>query len=217
MARLKKSYPSKKDAIRGFTWDMGSKDTICRNVEELLGKVVAATGRKLDHVVSTVGDGGGRADWRQMSVDDMLDYATSHFFGPLVIAQHAQKYVNSSANSSLTFTSGSTATRPGRRWVVPAAFTGGLSSMTRALALDLAPIRINLVQPGLVDTARWSHLPAETKDNIVKQVEAEIPTERFGRSEDVAEAYLYCWKDGFINGACLETNGGYVLVDNTPF
>ena len=84
--------------------------------------------------------------------------------------------------------------------------------LNRSLALDLAPVRVNLISPGAVDTELWDAYPAEVKERMVKVWEEKLPTKRIGRVEDVAEAYLYAMRDENLTGTLLSTNGGMLLV-----
>lgn len=130
-----------------------------------------------------------------------------------MLGKHAPAYMKRSHTSTITLTSGSVGVRPVPGWVVPASYAGGLISMTKALALELKPIRVNLVQPGAVDTNLWSHLEAATREKLFKKWESEILTGRVGQPEDVAEAYAYCWRDGNVTGATVQTDGGHTMVN----
>jgi len=97
-------------------------------------------------------------------------------------------------------------------WTVVAAYAGGLHSMTRNLALDLKPVRVNLISPGLVDTELWSHMSEEQKQGFFKQMEEKLPTGRVGKVDDVAEAYIYAMRDKNLTGSIISTNSGALLV-----
>ena len=84
--------------------------------------------------------------------------------------------------------------------------------MTRGLALDLKPIRVNLISPGAVDTELWSHMSEEEKQGMFKELSKKIPVGKVASVEDVAESYLYLMKDRNITGAMVSTNGGHLLV-----
>lgn len=84
--------------------------------------------------------------------------------------------------------------------------------MTRGLALDLKPIRVNLVSPGAVNTELWGHMTAEQKEGMFKELSKKIPVGKVGSVEDVAESYLYLMKDRNVTGAMISTSGGHLLV-----
>ena len=85
-------------------------------------------------------------------------------------------------------------------------------NLTRSLALELTPTRVNVVLPGAVHTPLWDVIgDPEMRRQVVKSWEAQNLTGHIGRVEDVAEAYLYCFRDRYVTGACVETNGGQPL------
>lgn len=84
--------------------------------------------------------------------------------------------------------------------------------MTRNLALELKPVRVNLVSPGAVDTELWSGMPSEVKARMFKQIAETTPTGRVGRPEDVAETYLWLMKDSNATGTVATSDSGAYLV-----
>lgn len=84
--------------------------------------------------------------------------------------------------------------------------------MTRNLALDLKPIRVNLVSPGLVNTDFWKDMTSKDRDDMFKFISGKVPTGRVGRPEDVAEAYLWLMKDSNATGVIASSDAGAKLV-----
>lgn len=84
--------------------------------------------------------------------------------------------------------------------------------MTRSLALNLKPIRVNLVSPGAVNTELWSHILATMRAEIFKERAATLLTGRMGQVQDVTEACIYAMKDQNITGSMISTNGGYLRL-----
>jgi len=93
-----------------------------------------------------------------------------------------------------------------------AAVNGALEAMIRPLALELAPVRINAVSPGIIDTPWWDALPADQRAALFASAAAITPVGRVGRPEDVAEAVLYLATAGFVTGTVLECTGGAHLT-----
>jgi NAD(P)-dependent dehydrogenase (short-subunit alcohol dehydrogenase family) len=75
--------------------------------------------------------------------------------------------------------------------------------MTRNLALDLKPIRVNLVSPGAIDTELWKDFSPERKEAFMKEISDKTPTGRVGKPEEVAETYLWLMKDRYAFWAPL--------------
>src|SRR5258708_4864219 len=85
-----------------------------------------------------------------------------------------------------------------------------VEGMTRALALDLAPTRVNAVAPGLIDTPLWDAFGPQREAILASG--ATLPVGRIGRPEEVAEAVLFLMSNGFVTGAVLPIDGGGSLV-----
>lgn len=84
--------------------------------------------------------------------------------------------------------------------------------MTRNLALDLKPIRVNLVSPGAVDTELWNGFSKEQKEGMFRGIEKSVLTGRVGRAEDVAEQYLCLLRDENVTGSVVHSDSGHALI-----
>jgi NAD(P)-dependent dehydrogenase (short-subunit alcohol dehydrogenase family) len=93
-----------------------------------------------------------------------------------------------------------------------AAVNGALEAMIRPLAIELAPVRINAVSPGIIDTPWWDALPADQRAALFASAAAITPVRRVGRPQDVAEAVLYLAGAQFVTGTVLECTGGAHLT-----
>jgi NAD(P)-dependent dehydrogenase (short-subunit alcohol dehydrogenase family) len=84
--------------------------------------------------------------------------------------------------------------------------------MTRNLALDLKPIRVNLVSPGAVDTELWNGWSKEQKEGMFKSIAGSALTGRVGTPDDLAEQYLALLRDYNVTGSVVRSDGGHALV-----
>ncbi len=95
---------------------------------------------------------------------------------------------------------------------VVAAAVGGIEAMTRGLALELAPIRVNAIAPGYIDTPLLKAAFENQYERVVKAQAATLPTQRIGTVEETAKAILFLMTNGFITGESLHIDGGGRLI-----
>ena len=112
---------------------------------------------------------------------------------------------------SITFMSGTAATRPLAGAAVATASCAAVEGFARALAVDLAPIRVNTIQPGLVDTPFLDGLGGRRKA-LIEEYSKRLPVKRVGRPEEIADAVIFLMKNGFVTGITLTVDGGGVLA-----
>ena len=162
----------------------------------------------LDHLVFTAGDMAGFAP----STLADLDIAAAgeglklRFWGAIAAIKHAQPHL--SANGSIVLTDGLLAHKPMKGMPLVTAFAGASEHLVRALAVDLAPIRVNSVCPGLVLTERLAGWPAE----MIAQITERQPIPRGALPEEAAQAYLYLLRAGYTTGQVMVVDGGAMLV-----
>ncbi|PTL78313.1 SDR family oxidoreductase [Vitiosangium sp. GDMCC 1.1324] len=130
----------------------------------------------------------------------------------LVAALHVAKHARLEPNGSLVFTTGIAADRPGPGGSVIAAVNGALVSLVRALALELAPVRVNAVSPGWIDTPIWDTLAGNAKQQRFEQHARRLPVGRVGVPADIAHAVLFLMGNGYTTGEVLNVDGGHRLV-----
>jgi NAD(P)-dependent dehydrogenase (short-subunit alcohol dehydrogenase family) len=166
-----------------------------------------------DHLVFTAGDWGPlRGGVAVGELDLVAGNATFavRFWGALAAIKHAQGHI--ATNGSVTVTDGLIAHRPRKGAVLSTAMAGAIEHLTRALAVELAPLRVNAVFPGLILTDVWNSIPAERRDEQLQRMTATQPLPRVGLPDEVAEAYLYLMCGGYSTGQVLVVDGGRTLV-----
>jgi NAD(P)-dependent dehydrogenase (short-subunit alcohol dehydrogenase family) len=86
---------------------------------------------------------------------------------------------------------------------------GGVSGLVRTLAVELAPIRVNALHPGVIgDTPAWSGKPEAVLENL----RARTPTGRLASTEDIVDAAVFLLENRAVNGVNLEVDGGWMLL-----
>lgn len=142
--KLKDTYPNAQ--VTGYACDL-SKPTVETDLETLF----KSTG-KVDHIVFTAGDALAQLPISSITYEGILKAGQIRFFAPLLTAKVGSKYLNEGPTSSIILTTGGVAEKPIPNWSVVASYASGLHGMVRNLAIDLKPVRVNLVSPGAVDT-----------------------------------------------------------------
>jgi NAD(P)-dependent dehydrogenase (short-subunit alcohol dehydrogenase family) len=134
----------------------------------------------------------------------------SKLVAAILLAKHACGRVK--PGGSLTFTSGQAKDRARPKGAVVAAVNGALGSLARALAVEMAPTRVNVVSPGVVDTPIWTAIVGDDKGAVFEQTARRLPVGRIGTTADLAQAYLFLMQNEFTTGTTLHVDGGYTLV-----
>lgn len=130
---------------------------------------------------------------------------TERLWGAIYTIRYA---VPKMSSGSITLISGLFSSRPVAGMAVVAAAVGGIEAMTRALALELSPLRINAISPGYIDTPLLKAAFEDRYEGVVKAQAATLPTKRIGTAEEAARAILFLMTNGFMTGEVLHIDGG---------
>lgn len=161
-------------------------------MEENIGTLFPQTGT-VDHIIYTAGDKLASLPIEEVALDSIQKASA---FWPLLVAKYAPRYLSGGSASSLTLTTGSVSEKPIAGWPVIASYAAGLHGMVRNLALGLAPVRVNMVSPGVADTAFWDGSLSKEGFEALKKVQAKKHiTGEIRKPHDVAEAYIYLLRD----------------------
>jgi NAD(P)-dependent dehydrogenase (short-subunit alcohol dehydrogenase family) len=126
-------------------------------------------------------------------------------WGVTYVVRHAAPRMT---KGSITFTSGGLSSRPRLGAAMLTAALAGVEALAPALALELAPVRVNAVTPGLIDTPLLHNTYGPERDTIVKNRAAILPGKRIGTAEEVAQAMLMLMTNEYITGTVLHIDGG---------
>ena len=146
----------------------------------------------------------------QMDLSGANATFTVRFWGALAAIKHAQAHI--AEQGSITITDGMIAHRPRKDAALSSAMAGAIEHLTRALAVDLAPVRVNAVCPGYVLTEVWDSIPEDRRSAQLQRMTQRQPLPRAGDPGEVAEAYLYLMRGGFSTGQVLIVDGGMSLI-----
>jgi len=193
------------DAYRG---ELVEVETVDVTDEDSIRALAGRLG-SIDHVVTTASARarGKVADLTPETV--ALSFATKAI-GPILLAKHLAPIM--SDGGSFVLSSGATAVRPSVGMLAVAGTNGAVDSITKGLAVELAPIRVNAVSPGTIDTGAYDGLGAENKAALFAQRSTHNPAGRVGRAEDVARAVMFALTADFVTGLSIPVDGGEILV-----
>jgi NAD(P)-dependent dehydrogenase (short-subunit alcohol dehydrogenase family) len=165
-----------------------------------------------DHLVFTAGDwsltGGGRIE--KLDVPAAASLFAVRFWGAITAVKHSVKRIRE--GGSVTLTDGMIAHRSRKGAALSTAMAGAVEHLTRGLAVDLAPIRVNAVCPGAIRTDVWNVIPAEQREERIQRMTGRLPVARIGEPEECAEAYLYLMRGGYTTGQVLRVDGGQTAI-----
>jgi NAD(P)-dependent dehydrogenase (short-subunit alcohol dehydrogenase family) len=164
-----------------------------------------------DHLVSTAGAPPPGDPLAQTDLHAARAFIDNKLVGAIVLAKHAVKSLR--RGGSITLTSGINKDRPPvPGGAVVTAVAGSFGYLAHALALELAPTRVNVVSPGWVDTPMWDELVGPGKVAILDDMASRLPARRIASVADVARAYLYLMDSEFTTGDTIHIDGGQRLV-----
>ncbi|HVZ68614.1 MAG TPA: SDR family oxidoreductase [Rhizomicrobium sp.] len=143
---------------------------------------------------------------REFTVPEAQASMNSKFWGAYRVARSAQ--IND--GGSLTLVSGAAAVRATKGRALQTAINAAVEALTKGLALEFAPVRVNTVSPGIVETPIWGNLD-EARIAQIKQMASRTPTGRVGQPQDIAQQILVCMTNPFMTGSIVYIDGGYLL------
>jgi len=174
------------DSVRAFFEDIGS----------------------LDHLVVCPGDMATGSVY-EMSMADVQNCLDTKIVGQMLCVRHAGRRI--SPNGSIVLIAGAAGFKPYPEMSITAAANVGIAGMGRSLAVELAPIRVNVVVAGMIDTPLWSPLPDDARQALFEQTAQSTPVGRIGQPEDVAPTVLHALDNNFVTGSVIHVDGGAVL------
>jgi NAD(P)-dependent dehydrogenase (short-subunit alcohol dehydrogenase family) len=170
-----------------------------------------ATAGPFDHLVLAASPGAvGSGPFAALEEQALRQAFDGKFFAHVKVLQAARPRLRADGSVTIVSAVSARAAYPGAAGL--AAVNGALEAMVPTLAVELAPLRVNAVSPGIIDTQWWDGLPGEQRAGFFAAAAAASPAGRVGRPEDVAAAIVYLASAGFVTGTVLECTGGANLT-----
>jgi NAD(P)-dependent dehydrogenase (short-subunit alcohol dehydrogenase family) len=145
---------------------------------------------------------------RSLSLADAKIAMDSKFWGAYRVARAAKIR----EGGSLTFVSGFLSVRPSANSVLQGAINAAIEALARGLALELAPVRVNAVSPGLIATPLWSGMADDKREAMFASAAQHLPARRVGQPEDIANAVMFLVTTSFATGSTVRVDGGGAIA-----
>ena len=175
------------------------------SVAEALGRI-----GELDHLVYTAGDRVTPRPLMEVTSQEARQLSEVRFWGAVTAVRHAAPRIR--PGGSIVLTSGTIGVRPSPGAALAAASAAAIEGLTRGLAVELAPIRVNAVRAGAIRTPLWDPIPQERRTALFAALAERTLVKTIGEPEQIAAAHLYLMDNRFVTGTVLTVDGGAVLA-----
>ncbi len=173
---------------------------------DAISRVFEKTGSVDAVIICVAGSAKGIGGFLELDLDDVKAAFEQKALAQLRVAQVAARHMR--PDGSITFVTATSARTAIPGAVGPGAVNGAIEGTVLSLAKELAPIRVNAVSPGLIDTPLWDFMPADARSTFLSTVGAKTPLRRPGRAIEVAEIIAAVAKCGYVTGSIYEVDGG---------
>jgi NAD(P)-dependent dehydrogenase (short-subunit alcohol dehydrogenase family) len=199
--RIDKALTELPAGSEGYAVDLSKEE----NIENFFNEV-----GKFDHLVFSAGENLTLSNVSETNIEQARDFFTLRFWAPFAAIKYGSASINEGGSISLT--SGTASARPGAGWSVASAICGAMEGFVRAMAVELAPIRVNCVVPGVINTPLWGSMPESDRGELYQYVINSVLLKRIGEPDDVAEGFIYLMNQKHGTGQSLLIDGGTLLV-----
>lgn len=165
---------------------------------------------RLDHLVYTAGDAVAPNPIAKSSLQEARQRLDVRFWGSVAAVKHAVPRM--SPQGSISMTSGTVGVRPVPGFALGAAGVGATEGLARGLAVELAPIRVNVVRAGAVRTPMWEAIPEDQREGMFVTIAKRTLVGSIGEAEQIAATHLYLMENGFVTGTVITVDGGALLA-----
>lgn len=142
--------------------------------------------------------------------EEARDYFDSKFWGQYCAAKYGAPKIRK--GGSITFFSGSANHKPMLNFSAGCAINAAIEALTRALALELSPLRVNTISPGLIETPLWDTIPKEGRLKMFAETAKKLPAKCIGKPDDIAKAVRFLIECHYATGTVIHVDGGYLLI-----
>ncbi len=145
---------------------------------------------------------------RDLAMEDAYAAMNVKFWGAYRVARKAKL----APGGSFVFVSGFLSRRPKPNMVLIGAINAALETLAQGLALEMAPLRFNVLSPGIIDTPTRAAMPAEARRALLENTAKALPVKRVGVAQDCAGQVLLMLQNSFMTGSVVYIDGGGLLI-----
>ncbi|PMG69333.1 dehydrogenase [Vibrio lentus] len=180
--------------------DISDEKSVCEYFESI---------GAFDHLVITAGSYAPAGKVTDVSIADAKAAFDTKFWGSLNVAKHAARYMT--PNGSITLTTGMLSRKVVAGTYVKTAINAALESVTKVLAKELSPIRVNAVSPGLTMTEAYKNMDDSARSTMYDNAKNNLPAGKVGEAKDIAMGYLFAINNPYVTGSIIDIDGGALL------
>jgi NAD(P)-dependent dehydrogenase (short-subunit alcohol dehydrogenase family) len=195
------------DKVKAAADKVGAKGLVCDVTNDDSVVNLFKSCGAVDHVVVSAAQLKS-GPFKTVSMEDARSTLEGKLWGAWRVARAAEI----KAGGSLTLVSGFLSIRPRPNSAIVSAANGALESLARALALELAPVRVNCVSPGIIDTPIRAAMPEAARKDMLAKIAGSLPVGRVGLAEDIGVQILAFMGNGFATGAVVYIDGGALIA-----
>jgi NAD(P)-dependent dehydrogenase (short-subunit alcohol dehydrogenase family) len=199
--RIDKALQALPTGSSGYAIDVTNEMQV-KNLFERIGT--------FDHLIFTAGENLILSDVADTTLEMARKFFNIRYWGAFTAVKYATPFINTTG--SIVLTSGIASNRPNKGWALGASICAAMEGFTRAMAMELAPIRVNIVSPGVIKTELWNGMSESDREKMYTNIGNTLPLKRVGEAEDIARTFVYLLEQQFATGQTLIVDGGTSLV-----
>ena len=166
---------------------------------------------ELDHLVYTAAHPFARRPFLELALDGARRVFEVTYWGAVAAVLHAAPRIR--PGGSIVLTSGTIGVRPTPGAAMAASGVSAMEGLTRGLAVELSPVRVNAVRPGVIRTPMWDQVPEPDRTALFHRLAQErMLTDAVGEADDIAATHLYLMGNRFVTGTVVTVDGGWILT-----
>ncbi|MBD1570537.1 SDR family oxidoreductase [Aliivibrio sp. S10_S31] len=163
----------------------------------------------IDHLIITAGSFAPSGKVIDVAIEEAKTAFDIKFWGSIHAAKHAARYLK--PKGSITLTTGMLSRKVIANTYTKSAINAALEAVTKVLAKELAPIRVNAVSPGLTATTAYKNMDTASRESMYETAKQNLPVGNIGNASDVAMAYVLAVTNPYMTGSIIDVDGGALI------